>query len=133
MFTKIVWVLTAGMMGLIAWVISQANKGEELWIFSLVASIPYGDKLGHFAIFGSLSCIVTIASRFYRLTLFGKQVFLGAIVVSLFVIVEEVSQAFIATRTFDLADLLFDAIGIGLSAFVCRKLQLRLGLKQPVS
>ncbi|QBF82558.1 trypsin [Shewanella maritima] len=114
----------------ILWVIYLANTGASSSLFQLVAAIPYGDKLGHLLLFGSLSCIVIVASRFYCITLLGKQAYLGAIVVSLFVIAEEFSQAFIATRTFDFTDLLFDAIGIGLSVIVCRKLQQRLDTDQ---
>ncbi|NKF49315.1 trypsin [Shewanella sp. WXL01] len=114
----------------ILWVIYLANTGASSSLFHLVAAIPYGDKLGHLLLFGSLSCLMIVASRFYRLKLFGKQAYLGAILVSLFVIAEEFSQAFIATRTFDFTDLLFDAIGIGLSVIVCCKLQQRLDTDQ---
>jgi len=96
----------------IIWIIYLANTGGHSVFFEWVHVIPYGDKVGHVGIFGFLTFIAIIASRFKRFSVKCVTLYYGAICVGLFVIAEECSQAFVATRTFDLYDLAADFIGI---------------------
>ncbi|TPH13598.1 trypsin [Litorilituus lipolyticus] len=96
----------------ILWVIYQANTGQQTVFFQLVAAIPYGDKLGHFCLFGLLTLLVNFSLNFKTLRLGFTQLYLGSVLVSTFVIVEELSQFFIPNRTLDPLDLLADFVGI---------------------
>ncbi|WP_235594716.1 VanZ family protein [Paraglaciecola hydrolytica] len=80
--------------------------------FEFVASFPYGDKVGHAGLFGFLTLVAIIGLRFSRFTLGKLPIYYGGILVSLFVIGEELSQAFIPSRTFDFMDLAADFVGI---------------------
>ncbi|WP_019027439.1 VanZ family protein [Colwellia piezophila] len=107
----------------ILWVIYLANTGQNSVFFQFVASIPYGDKLGHFCLFGLLTLATNLAFKFKSLTIFSiklysMKLFLGTILVSIFVIIEEFSQYFIANRSFDLMDLSADFVGIVFFTFV---------------
>ena len=77
-----------------------------------MASIPYGDKLGHFCLFGFLTLGANFALKLKYITLYSFNVYVGAICVFLFVLIEELSQHFIPNRTLDVSDLLADVIGI---------------------
>jgi len=105
-------VLALCFFSFILWVIYQANTGQQNVFFQLVAAIPYGDKLGHFCLFGFLTLLVNFSLNFKTLRLGSSQLYLGSILVSTFVIVEELSQFFIPSRTLDPLDLLADFVGI---------------------
>lgn len=113
----------------IVWVIYMANAGHNSVFFDFVAAIPYGDKLGHVGLFGTLTFLTVLASKFTGWTLNNTRLYFAAIAVTLFVIGEEISQAFIPSRTFDVADLSADAVGILLAILVLRKLEKTAGMQ----
>ena len=94
--------------------------------FELVAAIPYGDKLGHFCLFGLLTLFINLAFKFKTLNLAGRPIYLAVLIVSTFVILEELSQFFIESRTLDFVDLIADFTGIAIfsaiSAWLSKKL-----------
>ena len=99
----------------ILWVIYLANTGASSIFFDFVRSLPYGDKIGHAGLFGFLTLVAIIGSRFRGFRIGRLNIYLGALLVSLFVIAEEVSQAYIPSRTFDFFDLVADFVGIALA------------------
>ena len=109
---KLVSILSVAFLGFIAWVIYLANTAQNSVFFEFVASIPYGDKLGHFCLFGLLSLGVNFAFKLKSFKLVSVNVYDGSAVVLLFVLIEELSQYFIPSRTMDIADLLADIFGI---------------------
>lgn len=96
----------------ILWVIYLANTGGNNVFFDIVRSIPYGDKLGHMCIFGFLTLVTVIGSKFRSFTHGSFNLYYGALLVGLFVVGEELTQAFIPSRTFDFVDLAADFVGI---------------------
>ena len=78
--------------------------------FSFINAIPYGDKLGHFGIFGVLTFVVTQNISEPRAILCGSTL------VTLVVIVEEFLQLLSATRTFSLFDLGASLMGVAVFA-----------------
>ncbi|MGL6162566.1 VanZ family protein [Microbulbifer sp.] len=96
----------------ILWIIYLANSGSDSLFFDFVRSIPHGDKIGHFFLFGTLTLTVVVATRFRSFTVGWLNIYYGGALVALFVLGEEVSQVFIPFRTFDLADLIADSLGI---------------------
>ncbi|ACJ29832.1 Conserved hypothetical protein [Shewanella piezotolerans WP3] len=112
---KLISAIAAAFFSFILWIIYQANTGNQNLLFKMVGNIPFGDKLGHLVLFGALTLIVVVASQFKYFSLSGYNYYYGAVAVTLFVIIEELSQAFIPSRTFDLCDLLADMLGIVLA------------------
>ncbi|MEW6997415.1 VanZ family protein [Colwelliaceae bacterium BS250] len=109
---KLVSILSVAFLGFIAWVIYLANTAQNSVFFEFVASIPYGDKLGHFCLFGLLSLGANFAFKLKSFKLVSVEVYAGSVFVFLFVLIEELSQYFIPSRTMDITDLLADIFGI---------------------
>jgi polysaccharide biosynthesis protein VpsQ len=113
---KLTIAVTACFFVFILWIIYLADSGESSIFFDLVKSIPYGDKFCHFLLFGTLTLLLILATRFKSFFIGHLTVYYGVVLVALFAVLEEISQAYIPSRTFDLVDLSADSIGIILSA-----------------
>jgi len=96
----------------IIWVIIQANLGNNNIFFELIDSIPFGDKLGHFVLYGSLSIFTVIALNYHCVLIKERHIPSGAILVLVLAILEEATQLFLANRTFDMIDISADIVGI---------------------
>lgn len=96
----------------LCWIIYLANTGASSVFFDLVKSLPFGDKLGHFGLYGLLTLLLNLAlgCREFRLGRFT--VLVGSAVVLLFAVGEELTQFFLPTRTADLTDVIADVVGI---------------------
>ncbi|WP_226642423.1 VanZ family protein [Microbulbifer variabilis] len=102
----------------ILWIIYLADTGSNSIFFTIVAAIPYGDKLGHIFLFGFLSLLATAATRFNGVDFFKLKVYYVVLAVLLFALAEEISQAFLPSRTFDYFDLGGDLIGILIASLI---------------
>lgn len=111
----------AGFFAFILWVISVANTNIHSPIFDWVKAMPYGDKFGHLVIFGTLTYLSILAFKRRCLSLLGLNIYWGFAIVVAFVIAEECSQLFIASRTFDLKDLTADFLGISMATALAFK------------
>ncbi|SDT94684.1 VanZ family protein [Halopseudomonas salegens] len=109
---KLIVTIAVVFFAFVLWVIYLANTGGSSVFFDFIRSIPYGDKLGHMCLFGFLTLVTIIGSKFRSFSCGGFELYYGAVLVGLFVVVEELSQAFIPSRTFDFVDLAADAVGI---------------------
>jgi VanZ family protein len=109
---KLISTISVAFLGFVAWIIYLANTAQHSIFFEFVASIPYGDKLGHFCLFGLLTLGANFAFKLKSFTLLSLKIYLGSSVVFVFVLVEELSQYFIPSRTLDATDLLADIVGI---------------------
>lgn len=104
--------ISLGFMLFLLAVVVIANRGEgnDWWPF--LNHIPYGDKVGHVGLFGVLSLLCNLAfpnRRPTRLPAFiTKTTFVLLVIISL----EEISQAFIPTRSLDPFDWLADLLGL---------------------
>ncbi|MEQ9168048.1 MAG: VanZ family protein [Fulvivirga sp.] len=94
--------------------IVQVDLNKKNLLIDIVHKIPFGDKLGHFILFGILALLVNMAMRFRKARLLGRHFHIGSVLVLLFAVVEEFSQLAFSSRTFDLVDMLFDLFGVGL-------------------
>jgi len=109
---KLISILSVTFLGFIAWIIYLANTAQSSIFFEFVGSIPYGDKLGHFCLFGFLTLGANFAFKLKSYKLLSVNVYVGSMAVFLFVLLEELSQYFIPSRTLDATDLLADIVGI---------------------
>jgi hypothetical protein len=101
----------------ISYIIFLADTADLNIGLLIVKMIPYGDKVLHALLYGIMAILLNYGLRYkkiYRLQL-------GAVIVLTFATIEEFSQYFIATRTFDLGDLLADLVGITLFSLLGRK------------
>ncbi|TKB49171.1 VanZ family protein [Ferrimonas aestuarii] len=124
---KFVTFLAAGFFCFILWVIYLANTGQPNVLFQLVKMIPYGDKVGHLLLFGTLTLLANLALGFRVLSVNRLPLYWGTALVTVFVAIEELSQHFIPSRTLDMLDFIADIIGIllftGLSKLLANHLR----------
>jgi uncharacterized protein YhhL (DUF1145 family) len=105
-------ILTACYVIILAVIIFVADRKSTAYLLNFIGNIPYGDKIGHFVLMGTLSFWVNLLLNL-RTIGFGKiRYLLGSVIVLGLVTIEEFSQLFIKGRTFDKTDLAADFIGI---------------------
>lgn len=96
----------------VIYTIYAANTGKDFIFFHLIKQIPYGDKLGHFMLIGSLTFLLNMALKIKKIKLASLSILLGSLIIFTVISLEEFSQMFLANRTFDLVDLFFNYLGI---------------------
>lgn len=110
------------------WVIDLANHGGHNVLLGALLSLPGGDKIGHFFVYGLLAASLDVALRWrmWRLP-GGRSAPAGAVLVLAFGLLEEASQFFTETRTPDAVDLLANLAGVWVCCLLGRRLARRLG------
>jgi VanZ family protein len=104
-------------------VIILADLGK-LGILGVINKIPFGDKAGHFILYGIMTLLLdltfmrSLPNRNAKLI-----VFLLGIVLVLIIGLEEYSQQFFAKRTYDLVDLTFSYLGVISFSWVSLKIK----------
>jgi len=94
-------------------VIILADMGRLPLSITAIYDFPYGDKLGHFILFGLLNYFVTRAflSSYPSKPRAWVTLSVG-LILALLIALEEFSQKFFAERTFELIDLLASIVGV---------------------
>ncbi len=113
----------------IGWVIYLANTGQSSLFFQLVRAIPYGDKLGHLFLFGFLTLGLNVALKYKMFNLKQRGIYCGSTIVGIVVLLEELSQYFLPSRTFDVIDLGADITGILLFSIISYILSRRISCR----
>ena len=93
-------------------VIYSANQGTLPFFIRRLYMFPGGDKVGHFILLGIASFLANQLLHPRHFLVFGKVFFVGTLIVVVAITAEEISQMFIASRTFDLFDLSCSYLGI---------------------
>lgn len=96
-------------IGVIVWL---ANDGGFAHTFHWWRSIPGADKVGHFLLMGGFAFTLNLALGLRQFTLVQRRWLWGSAIIATIVALEEISQAWVPSRTFDLVDLTFDFLGI---------------------
>ena len=115
----------------ILYIIALADSADYNFAFAMVGSLQYGDKIAHALLYGIMAFALNygldyrvfhllIACR-YRGEPISLHLQWGAIFVFIFAFLEELSQYYIPSRSFDMLDLLADIIGIVLFSFYGRR------------
>jgi hypothetical protein len=90
--------------------IANHGGGERLWGF--LTDIPCGDKLGHLGLVGTLSFLLNLVLDGRRGHDRRGSLMSGSLILLVVMSLEEVSQAFLPHRSFDLLDGLANLIGV---------------------
>ena len=99
----------------ISYIIFLADTADYNFAFRVVGHIPYGDKICHALLYGVMAFLLNYGLGFRKLHLFGVMAitpYIGSIIVLTFATLEECSQYYIPSRTFDLWDLGADFVGV---------------------
>lgn len=102
----------AGYVLLLSGIVILADRGTAPWVFTAAGLIPYGDKVGHTVLMGLLAFFLNGAFCCRMVPIARGRLLLGSLITYLLVFAEELSQIWIASRNFDVYDMLFDVVGI---------------------
>ena len=119
------WITVLFTLFIIAIVI-LADFGILPRVLDVVYDIPHGDKVGHFVLFGILNFLLTLTFTRSRQRGTAERVALSTgLVLALLITLEEFSQIFFSSRTFDLGDLLASFAGVALGGLIAFRLNRR--------
>ena len=107
-----------GFFPFLIYLVYSANHGAIPKLFAFHKSIPYGDALGHFCLAGTFSFLATLCTRARTFHVARLYLPAGVVIVFLIVILEEISQIFIPSRSFSMIDLCADTVGIALGGWL---------------
>jgi hypothetical protein len=100
-----------------------ANRGEGSSWWSFIHSIPYGDKIGHIGLFGTLGFLCNLAFPNFQIRQLPKFITATTFFLLILISLEELSQDFIPSRSCDLLDWLADVIGLALGQLSAQTLK----------
>ena len=89
-----------------------------LYIKDLIASVPLGDKAIHFGLMLLLSVLLFHAMKQRRVNILGHGMLFSSLVLALGISLEELSQAFIPSRNFEIMDMVCNYAGIYLGSLL---------------
>ncbi len=93
-------------------IIVLADLGQ-LGVLGMINRMPYGDKAGHFILYGILTLLVDLTLIRSLPNRDSKLIVVGiGLVLILIIGLEEYSQQFFPKRTYDLVDLTFSYLGV---------------------
>lgn len=96
----------------VGYTIYAANTKTPFFFIEFIKNIPYGDKIGHFCLIGSMCFLLNMALKVRKIGFMNFNFLLGNFIIFIIISLEEVTQIFIPSRTFDLLDLFFNYLGI---------------------
>lgn len=111
---------------LIVLIIVLADLGALPWFLEVWNDYPYGDKAGHFLLYGLLTLVVDLALfRSFRSQSRRRVAVMIGLVLGLLIGLEEFSQQFIAERTFSLLDLAAGYLGVIFFSWLALRIEAR--------
>ena len=94
--------LPLGFFIFILFIIYLADTANYNFAFAMIKHIPYGDKIMHLLLYGLMALSLNYGLNFKSYKIIGFNMQLGAIIVFIFAIIEEGTQYYIPSRTFDI-------------------------------
>ncbi|MGL5017087.1 MAG: VanZ family protein [Luteolibacter sp.] len=109
-----------GFIGFFVWIIVIADRGEGVPWWSFIHQIPFGDKVGHFGLVGTLSFLCNLALVRWN---FPKVRGITSITWVLLVLIslEELSQGFMPHRHLDFFDWIADLAGLAVGQMLAMR------------
>ncbi len=119
MYFKILTVVAiASFLSIIAIVGLETQVG--LFIKDTIASIPYCDKIVHFGMMITMSFLLYHATQQRKVNILGQNLLFGSLLLAIGISFEEISQAFIPSRNFEIMDMVCNYAGIYMGSLLPR-------------
>jgi polysaccharide biosynthesis protein VpsQ len=99
-------------------IIVANDLGRLRNIIGLVNNLPFGDKFGHIILIGTLTYLLNYALADRPLKIGNYKILLGCLIIAVTMTIEEFSQIWVPTRTFDLLDLSANYLGISIAGWL---------------
>ncbi len=109
------WLIPLSFFLFISYIIFLADTADYNFAFHVVGQVPYGDKICHALLYGVMAFLLNDGLEFRKFSHLGVMAitpYIGSIIVLIFATLEECSQYYIPSRTFDLWDLGADFVGV---------------------
>jgi polysaccharide biosynthesis protein VpsQ len=104
-------------------VILLADAGVLNHYVGFIYKIPFVDKAGHFILYGLLTLFLDLALFRARPDQNRKRLAIACgLILALLIGLEEISQIYFSSRTFDLVDLTFSYLGVVFFSWVALKM-----------
>ena len=104
-------------------IIVLADRGQ-LGVLKLVNRIPYGDKAGHFMLYGILTLLIDLTFfRSFPLRSPKMVAVVSGLILAVLIGLEEFSQQYFAERTFSLRDLIASYLGVILFTWLALRIK----------
>jgi polysaccharide biosynthesis protein VpsQ len=94
------------------------DLGRIRSIVNLITSVPGADKLGHAIFIGTLAFLLNYALAGRMVKIGRLKILLGCLIIAIAMTVEEFSQIWIPSRSFDLLDLAANYFGIAIAGLL---------------
>lgn len=104
--------LTVIYLVILAGIIALADVKSTSYLLDFVGAIPYGDKIGHFVLFGIFAFLANLSLGVRSVGIGKLRYLLGSLIVLVIITFEEFTQIFMRGRTFSLIDLLCGYAGV---------------------
>ena len=106
------WIAAAVWLTGMGFIIFCADRRLLRPFFSFVTAYPGLDKVGHFLLIGGTAFLLNLALGLRGWRALGRRWLVGSVIVAVVFTLEEFSQRWFPSRTFDLLDLTADYVGI---------------------
>ena len=116
------WAIFVAYASFILSVLWVMDTGRGQLVQAFVATHAYSDKLAHCVLMGALCLLLNVALAAPVVHIAYRPVLKGSLWLGAIIVLEELSQLYIAHRTFDLLDLLADFVGIAIAGVITRRL-----------
>ena len=103
---------TFGLTFLLLFLIIFANSGQATAYIQLMMQVPFGDKIMHLTMLGSLSFLINKALNNRSINWQKSPFLLGSCCLAAVMTLEEISQIWIVSRNFEWLDLACNYTGI---------------------
>ena len=106
--------ITFAFLFFFASVVALANTQSAFsyQVLTQLHNIPFGDKIMHFLLVGTLAVVLNIYFCHRKVTIFQRNILLGSLITLIFITLEECSQMYIPHRNFELMDMCCNYAGI---------------------
>lgn len=104
-------------------IIGIANRGEGNHWWAFLNHVPFGDKLGHLGLVGTLSMLCNLAVRPRRAWKLPRAITLTTFILLVLLTLEEIAQAFLPHRNCDVFDWMADLAGLAIGQFAAGKIR----------
>jgi VanZ family protein len=114
------WLPFVAFTAFVACVIAWADTGTMPRTFAWIGRQPFGDKVAHFVLIGTVAFLLDHALAGRRVTIGRWRVRLALLLVAVVMTMEELSQLWILGRDFELGDLAANYAGIAVAVLAAR-------------
>src|SRR5574341_1017053 len=98
---------------------------RRLGFLGVIYDCPFGDKVGHFVLFGGLSLLVNLSVYEAMPQPNIRSALVANLTIAVLIGLEEVSQLWIRSRTFSLVDLAASYVGVAGFAWLAARIRPR--------